>query len=84
MAVGRPVITRQANAYRETLAGASAIGWVPPGNPDALAELVQQWAQNIDTLEQRGRETRKLFDLYFSPAKMQAQLQSILDRAMKN
>jgi len=84
MAAGRPVITRSSRAYRETLADDDAIGWVPPGDPAALADLVLKWAQNPDTLEERGRTTRKLFDRHFSAEKIKEQLQAILDQALKN
>ena len=83
MAAGRPVITRTAAAYRDTLAGASAIGWVGPGDPNALADLVRHWSSDPSGLEERGRETRKLFDLYFSQAKMIKNLQEILARTLR-
>lgn len=83
MAAGRPVITRTAASYRETLAGASAIGWVAPGSPEALADLVHHWSRNPAALEDRGWGTRKLFDLYFSRAKMKEKLQEILARALQ-
>lgn len=83
MAAGRPVITRTAAAYRDTLAGVPAIGWIPPGSPEALADLVHLWSRNPVAFEERGRETRKLFDLYFSQAKMKENLQDILARALQ-
>lgn len=83
MAAGRPVITRYANAYRETLAGSRIIGWVPPGDPDALAELVIQWSKDTDALRKRGRETRTLFETYFGREKTKAQLNEILIRSLQ-
>ncbi len=81
MAAGRPVITRTASAYRETLAGEETIGWVPPGDPDALGRLVLEWSRDKKILSQRGRASRKLFEQFFSREKMSGMLKRILDRA---
>jgi len=82
MAVGRPVITRHARAYRDTLDGSPVIGWVPPGDPAALTALVRQWSMNVSGLEQRGRETRKLFLSFFGRDKTKARLMETLDQAL--
>lgn len=81
MAAGRPVITMESGAYRETLAGSDVIGWVPPGNPEALAKIVRQWLHDVESLEQRGHETRKLFETHFSRNKTKVRLKEILDHA---
>lgn len=82
MAAGRPVITRYAEAYRETLAGSAVIGWVPPGDPDALAELVLHWTGDIGNLKQRGRETRTLFESFFGRKRTKAALRDLLDHTL--
>ena len=82
MAAGRPVITMSSEAYRDTLAGSPIIGWVPPGDPDALARLVRQWSQDIEGLEQRGQSTRKLFEMHFGRDKTKAGLKEILAHAL--
>lgn len=82
MAAGRPVITRHAGAYRGTLAGSTVIGWVPPGDPAALAGLAASWAGDVHKLAQRGRETRKLFDTFFGRAAAREGLRDLLDFAL--
>lgn len=83
MAVGRPVITRHSEAYRDTLAGSPVIGWVPPGDQDSLAELVLKWSRDTEKLKQQGRETRKLFESFFGRDKTKAGLNEMLDYAFK-
>ncbi|MDH3328402.1 MAG: glycosyltransferase [Desulfobulbaceae bacterium] len=84
MAVGRPVITRHSEAYRDTLAGSPVIGWVPPGDPDSVAELVLKWSRDTEKIEQRGRDTRKLFESFFGRNKTKAMLNEMLNNALKN
>jgi len=79
MAVGRPVITRHSDAFKDTLTGSDIIGWTPPGDADALSALVSHWADHPEDLAQRGRATRKLSDDYFSMDKLAVMLESILN-----
>ncbi len=83
MAVGRSVITRYSDAFEDTLAGSDMIGQTPPGDPDALAALVNRWATYPQALAQRGHATRKLLDDYFSMDKLAAMLENILTGAIK-
>ena len=82
MAVGRPVITSYSKAYADSLEGLDTIGWVPSGDPRALAVMVGDWLSRPEDLERRGRETRSLFDNIFSPAQLQAALKEIIDQAI--
>ena len=84
MAAGRPVITRHSEAYRETLAASPVIGWVPPGNPQALADLVLDWSQDTDKLKQQGRETRNLFAQFFGRETTKARLNQMLEYALNH
>ncbi|MDM8540700.1 glycosyltransferase [Desulfococcaceae bacterium HSG9] len=79
MAVGRPVITRHSDAFKDTLAGSDVIGWVPPGDADALSALVNHWAAHPQDLAQRGCATRQLSDDYFSMDKLAVMLENILN-----
>lgn len=81
MAAGRPVITRAAKAYPQPVRSSDVIGWVPPGDPAALANRVRTWLTNPADLMQRGRETRGLFDTYFNPAQLRKQLEMVLAKA---
>lgn len=84
MAMGRPVITSYSKAYADTLDGSDVIGWVPGGDPQALADKVCNWLNHPDDLVDRGRETRALFDAYFSPDQLRTALQEIIDQAVHN
>jgi len=79
MAAGRPVITRSAKAYPEEIRGSSVIGWVPGGDPEALAAVVRNWLKSPAALERRGLDTRRLFDSFFSEPKLEEQFEHILE-----
>lgn len=82
MAVGRPVITRRSKAYPITLDRSNVIGWVPEGDPISLAALVRKWIQEPHKLALRGKETRKLFDVFFSEEKLREMLKNILEKVL--
>ncbi|MFZ5570723.1 MAG: glycosyltransferase [Thermodesulfobacteriota bacterium] len=82
MAMGRPVITSRSRGYAGTLDGSEVIGWVPDGDPAALAGKVREWLADPASLARRGLATRGLFDLHFSPARMKTALKDILDHAL--
>ncbi|MBC2709910.1 MAG: glycosyltransferase [Desulfosarcina sp.] len=84
MAVGRPVITSISPAYNDSLEGFETIGWVPGGDPMALADMVRTWLNAPHQLEKRGRETRKLFDHYFSITSLKSALKTIIKTAFAN
>ena len=84
MAVGRPIITSISPAYKDSLEGSDLIGWVSGGDPVALADMVRSWLNTPDQLEKRGRETRKLFDRYFSMASLKIALKNIIEAAFAN
>jgi glycosyltransferase involved in cell wall biosynthesis len=83
MAAGRPVITRNATAYPQPVRDSDVIGWVPPGDPAALANIVRKWLMDPADLVRRGRETRRLFDTFFNPEELRKQLAAILEKARK-
>ena len=82
MAVGRAVITRRSKAYVDTLNESETIGWVPAGDPSALAFLVRKWFEDPSHLMGRGRQTRRLFDTFFGGPILQAALDKVLDAAL--
>ncbi len=84
MAMGRPVITSFSKAYAGTLEGKEAIGWVPGGQAQALADKVNDWLKHPQDLKQRGRETRALFDAHFSSTRMESDLKQIIKQALKH
>ncbi|MEW6674000.1 MAG: glycosyltransferase [Thermodesulfobacteriota bacterium] len=83
MAAGRPVITRVATAYPQPVKESDVIGWVSPGNPEALANVVRKWLTDPADLDRRGQETRRLFDTFFSAGQLREQLEMILEKARK-
>jgi glycosyltransferase involved in cell wall biosynthesis len=84
MAIARPLITQTAASYAGTIGGTDIIGWVPGGDPRALADKVRQWIAEPDHLPERGAATRKLYDLHFSPDIMRGLLANIIDNAVKD
>lgn len=81
MAVGRPVITRTSSAYPAELLASETIGWVQAGDPGSLEDVVRQWYSNRQDLENRGRETRKLFETYFDEPELRRMLSLVLKKA---
>lgn len=82
MASARPVITRQADAYPEGVRQTDVIGWVPAGDPDALAQMVNQWLVSPALLEKRGQQTRDLFDRFFNEEKLMQQFERIMAKVL--
>ena len=82
MAAGRPVITRASAAYPREMADSPVIGWIPAGDPQALAAKVGQWVADPGALAQRGEATRQLFDRYFHMDRLREDLARILERAL--
>ena len=83
MAVGRPLITRRAKAYETTIADADAIGWVPAGNPEALALITKKWFRDPSELSMRGHETRKLYDRFFNRQRIVHMLDTAVRKALE-
>jgi len=82
MAVGRPLITQSAASYMTNIGTSDVIGWVPRGDPHALAEIVRRWLDEPEKLAERGTATLSLFDHHFSPAVQQQALRAIIDRVL--
>ena len=80
LASGRPVITRTSEACPRAMARSSAIAFVPPGNPQALAATVAAWAADRALLSERGRAARAVYEAEFSPAIVRQQLAGVLAR----
>ncbi len=81
LACGRPVVTRRANAYPETLQAGDHNGllWVPGGDAMAIAGTVAELATHPERLPVLGRQARGTFDAYFSEASQKAALAGILN-----
>jgi glycosyltransferase involved in cell wall biosynthesis len=80
MATGRPLVSRIAEAYPESIKHSDVIGWVPAGDPDALAAIVRKWLKEPEKLIDRGEETRLLFDTFFNTEELKKQLIVILKK----
>lgn len=83
MAAGRPLITMRSDAYPKKMSASQVIGWVPPGDPQALSQCVAQWAAAPQQLVARGVQTRNLFDEFFSADQLLVELQKALGVALR-
>jgi glycosyltransferase involved in cell wall biosynthesis len=83
MAVGRPLVTLESKAYPTEISASDVIGWVPPGNPQALATCIRSWKADPANLAERGLKTRLLYEQFFSMGKLKVELQTALDKALK-
>jgi glycosyltransferase involved in cell wall biosynthesis len=82
MALGRPLITRRSEAYPQRLLDSGVIGWVPAGDARAIANQVAKMAADPHELVDCGRQTRRLYDQYFSIHHIRRQLQAALEKVM--
>lgn len=78
LACGKPLISRSAPAYPDTLADAPGLTWVPPGDPAALARAVADLAEHAANLPELGRQAREIFDQHFSGARLTGDLSRAL------
>ena len=79
LATGRPVITRESEAYPPEARDPDSFAFVPPGDPQALAAAVAAWASEPARLVARNRAARGAYDVCFSSAVVRRQLETALD-----
>ena len=79
LAAGRPVITRESEAYPPEARDSEAFAFVQPGDPQALAAAVAAWASNPAHLAVRSRAARDVYDACFSSAVVCQQLEAALE-----
>ena len=80
LACGRPVITRYSEAYPALLRDSSTTGivFVPPGNPEALAETVLDMLGSDTDLFRQGKGARTIYDELFSENSIKVALEGAL------
>ena len=78
LAAGRPVVTQRSAAYPEPAPTSSAMAFVPPGDPQALADAVAAWALDPEALIRRQGAARHLYETCFSEALIRDQLAQCL------
>ena len=79
MAAAKPLITCTAKAYQGNIAGNPVIGWVPKADSLALHNKLRDWISNYKDLKKRGKQTRELYEQYFSKVKLVGMLEEILE-----
>lgn len=86
LACGRPVVTRQSDAYPAKVrddADKHGLFTIPPANPAALAEQIQTLLRQPDRLKSWGHRARRLFDQHFSETAIETALTELF-AALKN
>ena len=80
LACGKPLVTRKAPAYPDSLLNDAngGIRWVPAGDATALAKAVAALAAQPDRLKEIGRAARNSYEQYFSRQAVTDQLRSAL------
>ena len=79
LASGRPVITRASAAYPLETHASPAFGFVPPGDPQALATAVSAWALRRENLSERAQTAREIYTTCFSSVIVCGQLEKSLE-----
>lgn len=82
LACGKPLITRQSNAYPTELLNEanSGIRWVPPGDATALADAVAKIAAQPQSLGGLGERSHASHQRFFSSAAIRAELAVVLKK----
>jgi len=82
LACGKPLITRQSNAYPAALVNDpnSGICWVPPGNATALAEAIAEIAAHPQALGELGECSHASYQRFFSRTAIRAELAAVLQQ----
>lgn len=79
LACGRPVITRDAEAYPSGLkATQTGIRFVPPADPSALAVCVEELLFEPASFEHRQLHARQIYDAHFSERHIDTALKTVL------
>jgi glycosyltransferase involved in cell wall biosynthesis len=75
-ACGRPIVTLRANAYPEELLATadSGFGWVPAGDPNAIANSVAELVTDRDRLTRHAAAVRRSYEEFLSVAHIRRQL----------
>ncbi len=79
MAAGRPVVLAIDGVIRQVVDGAKAGLFVPPGDPRALAEAVEELAGDPERARSMGRRGRKYVERHFDRADQAQKLRLILE-----
>ncbi len=66
LACGRAVITRESKAYPDSLVSSKGLYFVPPANPEALANTIRMVLNKGRNLEQKGKNARNIYQQFFS------------------
>lgn len=82
LASGRPVVTRQSDAYPPHLIGGlseqTGLFWVPPEDPQALAECVRGLANNRGKLPEYGQRAAESYESSMGPVVVRRALSDCL------
>jgi glycosyltransferase involved in cell wall biosynthesis len=79
LAAGRPVITRESEAYPTEARGSVGLTLVPPGDARVLSAVVEKWAAHPGFLIERGRAARTVYDVCFSSVVVRKQLECVME-----
>lgn len=78
LACGRPLLTREGVGYPPELQSESGIIWLPPGDAQALAQVVADLAGHAELLSLLGQQARQSYERFFSAQTIAAELGAAL------
>lgn len=89
LACGRPVVTRNSNAYPTALrikqAHESGISWTDFANPESISETVRTLiSAGVSEWQTQGNAARKTYESMFSNAKVTEELRLLLHQVFTN
>jgi glycosyltransferase involved in cell wall biosynthesis len=78
MAAGRATLLAIDGVIRAVVEDAGAGVFIPPGDPQALADAILQLAADRDRVRQMGRDARRYLEVHFDRPKVAADLDALL------
>jgi glycosyltransferase involved in cell wall biosynthesis len=78
MAAGRATLLAIDGVIRAVVEDAGAGVFIPPGDPQALADAILQLAADRDRVRQMGRDARRYLEAHFDRPKVAADLDALL------
>jgi len=83
MAAGRPILIAIDGVARQVVEDAQAGVFVPPGDPQVLAEAVLALRDDPALLERYGANARRYVEAHFDRRKIAQELETVLERILR-
>jgi glycosyltransferase involved in cell wall biosynthesis len=84
MAAGKPIVLAIDGVIRQVVEDAGGGIFVPPGNPQAVADAIRSLAMHPENAKQLGLNGRSYVAQHFAREQLTSELMSVIDRLVEN